>query len=179
MLSNLINVDPVILALIATTFTWLMTLLGASIVFFFKKVNKNVMDAMLGIAAGVMIAASFWSLLDPGIELANELNKNSVLIAIVGFMSGGVILFLGDKVCDKILKKSKRADTGSFKRSLLLIVSITLHNIPEDCSCYVSRKKYNIGLKLKTTNHNLYYCFGSFSINYYFLIVIFSIVSSS
>ncbi len=160
MLSNLINVDPVILALIATTFTWLMTLLGASIVFFFKKVNKNVMDAMLGIAAGVMIAASFWSLLDPGIELANELNKNSVLIAIFGFMSGGVILFLGDKVCDKILKKSKRADTGSFKRSLLLIVSITLHNIPEGLAVGISFGSLMYGMTEKLLLSSLVFALG-------------------
>lgn len=160
MLSNLINIDPVILALIATTFTWLMTLLGASIVFFFKKVNKNVMDAMLAIAAGVMIAASFWSLLDPGIELANELNKNSVLIAIFGFMSGGVILFLGDKVCDKILKKSKRADTGSFKRSLLLIVSITLHNIPEGLAVGISFGSLMYGMTEKLLLSSLVFALG-------------------
>ena len=164
MLSNLININPVILALIATTFTWLMTLLGASIVFFFKKVNKNVMDAMLGIAAGVMIASSFWSLLDPGIELANELNKNSVLIAIFGFMSGGVILFLGDKVCDKILKKSKRADTGSFKRSLLLIVSITLHNIPEGLAVGISFGSLMYGMTEKLLLSSLVrYRFTEFS----------------
>lgn len=133
MLNKLIDINPVILALLATTFTWFMTLLGASIVFFFKKVNKNVMDAMLGVASGVMIAASFWSLLDPGIELATSLQKNAVLIAIIGFMSGGIILFLGDKICDKILNKSKNININSFKRSLLLIISITLHNIPEGC----------------------------------------------
>lgn len=138
MLKYFLNFNPVVLALLATTFTWFMTLLGASIVFFFKKVNKNVMDAMLGIAAGVMIAASFWSLLDPGIKLADELNMNSILIAVLGFMSGGIILFLGDKICDRILKKSKNINIGSLKRSLLLIISITLHNIPEGLAVGIS-----------------------------------------
>lgn len=138
MLKYFLNFNPVVLALLATTFTWFMTLLGASIVFFFKKVNKNVMDAMLGIAAGVMIAASFWSLLDPGIKLADELNMNAILIAVLGFMSGGIILFLGDKICDRILKKSKNINIGSLKRSLLLIISITLHNIPEGLAVGIS-----------------------------------------
>ena len=70
MLDKLLNVNPVILSLIATIFTWGVTLLGASLVFFFKKVNKNIMDGMLSFAGGVMIAASFWSLLEPGISLA-------------------------------------------------------------------------------------------------------------
>ena len=66
------NLNPIIQALIATCFTWGITLLGAALVFFFKKVNKNIMDGMLGFAAGVMIAASFWSLLSPAIEMAEN-----------------------------------------------------------------------------------------------------------
>ncbi len=131
MISKLLEINPIILSLFATLFTWFMTLLGASIVFFFKKVNKTVLDAMLSLAAGVMIAASFWSLIAPGIELAESLNKCAVLIAVTGFMLGGIVLFLSDKICDIILRKYKIEQKDSLKRSLLLIASITLHNIPE------------------------------------------------
>ena len=75
------KLDHTTQALIATIFTWSVTALGASFVFFFKKINKNVMDAMLGFAAGVMIAASFWSLLAPSIEMAKNLKMTAWLIA--------------------------------------------------------------------------------------------------
>ena len=131
MIDYLMKLNPVILALIACSFTYLFTLLGASIVLFFKRVNKNIMDAMLGFAAGVMISASFWSLLAPGIEMANELNQIGWIIAALGFLTGGIILFIGDKVCSKVMEKSEREAGNKFKRVLLLIISITLHNIPE------------------------------------------------
>ncbi len=117
-------------ALIATIFTWSITALGAAIVFIFKKPNKTIMDSMLGFAAGVMIAASFWSLLEPSIEMSNNLNMCAWIIAATGFLSGGILLFIGDKLFDHFDKNlSKRKD--SFKRCLMLIFSITLHNIPE------------------------------------------------
>jgi len=129
------DLSPVWQALIATIFTWGITALGASLVFFFKKVNKNIMDGMLGFAAGVMIAASFWSLLSPGIEMAEELNMIPWLVAFIGFFSGGVLLFLGDKIYDSYEKRSPQKThenkNSNFKRSLMLIISITLHNIPE------------------------------------------------
>ena len=128
---KLLDMNPIVLSLFATLFTWGVTALGASLVFFFKKINRNVMDAMLGFAAGVMIAASFWSLLDPGISLAEELGKCAWLVALLGFLSGGVVLYIGDKVCNKFMKKLKTSNKDGFKRSILLITSITLHNIPE------------------------------------------------
>lgn len=131
MLDNLINLSPVLLSLFATLFTWFVTLLGAGLVFFFKKPNRNLMDAMLGFAAGVMIAASFWSLLGPGIELAEALGKKAFLVASIGFMTGGILLFIGDKLCKYFMKKYKSTNKESFKRSIMLITSITLHNIPE------------------------------------------------
>ena len=76
MINWFINLNYIYQALIATTFTYLITILGASIVFFFKKISKNVMDAMLGFAAGVMIAASYFSLLSPAIDTSIELNLN-------------------------------------------------------------------------------------------------------
>ncbi len=131
MIEFFINQNHVIQALIATLFTWFITCLGASFVFFFKKINKNVMDAMLGFSGGVMIAASFWSLLSPAIELANSLNLITWLVASFGFISGGMLLFIGDKVFDHLTKKKLKDSNNSLKRSLMLIASITLHNIPE------------------------------------------------
>ena len=86
MTMKLLDMNPIVLSLFATLFSWGVTALGASLVFFFKKINRNVMDAMLGFAAGVMIAASFWSLLDPGISLAEELGKCAWLVALLGFL---------------------------------------------------------------------------------------------
>ena len=126
-----INLNHANQALLATIFTWGITALGAGLVFFFKKVNKNVMDAMLGFAAGVMIAASFWSLLSPAVDMAESLNMNSCLVAFLGFFSGGLLLFLGDKLFSLFDKKLKRKNKSKIKRSLMLISSITLHNIPE------------------------------------------------
>ncbi len=89
--------SPVIQALIGTLFTWGVTALGASLVFFFKTIKKDVLNGMLGFAAGVMIAASFWSLLAPGIEMAEELGQTPWLTAAIGFLGGGAFLFAVDK----------------------------------------------------------------------------------
>jgi len=119
-----INLNYVYQALIATIFTYLMTALGASIVFFFKKISKNVMDAMLGFAAGVMTAASYFSLLAPAIESSIELNLTPWLVIFIGFFSGGLLLFTADKIFNKLINRKN-------KRILMLISSITIHNIPE------------------------------------------------
>lgn len=95
------------------------------------------MDGMLGLAAGVMIAASFWSLLSPAIEMAETLNMVSWAIVAAGFLFGGILLFIGDKVFDVISNKQKynrstnKQERKSLKRCLMLMFSITLHNIPE------------------------------------------------
>ena len=120
------NLSYVTQALIATLFTWGVTILGASIVFFFKEVRKSIMDALLGFSAGVMISASFWSLLSPAIDMANNLNMNAWLVAFIGFMLGGLLLFIGDKIFSYFSKN--RSEVGDrAKRCLLLIFSITLH----------------------------------------------------
>ena len=129
MINYFLNLNPVILALIATLITWLFTLLGASVVVFFKKVNKNVMDSCLAFSAGVMLAATFWSLLSPALEMAENLNLTPWIIVSVGVLLGGLLLFTGDKIFDKLTKK--KTNSHSIKRSLMLIFSITLHNIPE------------------------------------------------
>ena len=125
------NSNPIIAALIATMFTYAVTVLGAALVFFFKKVNKNIMDAMLGFAAGVMIAASFFSLLAPSINMAESLNMIPWLIASIGFCSGGVLLFIGDKIFEYFASKKQNSDSTKLKRCLMLVTSISIHNIPE------------------------------------------------
>lgn len=126
-MNNIINLSPVLMATIATLFTWFVTLLGASIVFFFKKVNKNILDCMLSIAAGVMIAASFFSLIMPSIEMAENLGMNKIISTSIGFLSGGLLIVLMDKIFSKKLKEN----SDKKKRCFMLISSITLHNIPE------------------------------------------------
>lgn len=133
-----LSLNPVLQGLIATIFTWGVTALGASLVLFFKDVKKSVLNLMLGFGAGVMIAASFWSLLNPAIELCEELGYNAWLIPSVGFVCGGLFIVLSDKFLDKIqlvgnFNKYARDEFSfrSFKKSVLLVLAVTLHNIPE------------------------------------------------
>ena len=127
MISFFNGLDFTIQALIASLFTWFVTICGAAIVFLFKKVNKNIMDAMLGFASGVMIAASFWSLLSPSIDMSNSLGLCAWFTILIGFMGGGILLFTGDKIYEHVTDRSD----SKLKRIILLIFSITLHNIPE------------------------------------------------
>ncbi len=126
---------PVQQALIGTLFTYGVTALGASLVFFFKSINKTVLNGMLGFAAGVMIAASFWSLLAPGISLAEELGQVAWLTAAVGFLLGGGFLYAVDKLLPHLhmgLPNSQaEGPKTTWQRSILLVMAITLHNIPE------------------------------------------------
>jgi len=133
MINKILSFDPIIQALIATIFTWSITALGASIVYFFKRINKTLMDGMLGFAGGVMIAASFFSLISPAIDMANSLGLVSWFVVFVGFFFGGVLLFIGDKIYDIYLKNNPVSLTPlqNKKRCFMLISSITLHNIPE------------------------------------------------
>ncbi|MBR1376501.1 MAG: ZIP family metal transporter [Bacilli bacterium] len=133
----------IIKTLLASLFTFGLTTLGSSIVFFFKKVNKTFMDGMLSLAAGIMLAAAFWSLLEPGISLAQTLKFNGWLIALIGVMSGGLLLYLGDAIYDS---HSISRDSTKNKRIAMLIFSITIHNIPEGLAVGVAfgSLKYNI-----------------------------------
>jgi zinc transporter, ZIP family len=135
MLSFFEGLTPVEQVLIATAFTWGVTALGAAGVFFTKKVNRRVLDSMLGFAAGVMIAASFWSLLAPAIEMSEHLGKFSFVPALIGFLSGGIFLYATDKVMPHIHPGFKLNEAEGVKtklqRSVLLVLAITLHNIPE------------------------------------------------
>lgn len=131
----LLEYNPILLALGATLFTWLVTALGSSLVFFFKTINKKTLNLMLGFAAGVMIAASFWSLLNPAIKMAEEQGVRSWIPAVVGFLAGGAFLFLIDKILPHLhmglaVDKAEGIKT-QWQRSILLVLAITLHNIPE------------------------------------------------
>jgi ZIP family zinc transporter len=127
--------NPVIQALLATLFTWGVTALGAGVVFFTRALNDKLMDALLGFAAGVMIAASFWSLLAPGIEMAGQMGQIPWLTAIIGFLGGGLFMRVTDRFLPHLhLKMDISQSEGiktSWQRSTLLVLAITLHNIPE------------------------------------------------
>lgn len=125
--------NHILLALLATLFTWFLTALGASLVFLFKEIDKRVLNTMLGFAAGVMIAASFWSLLAPAIELAEGSSIPAWLVAAIGFLGGAAFLWLADKIIPHVHfnSENKEGITTNLKRSILLVFSITLHNIPE------------------------------------------------
>ncbi len=129
MVDFFINLNPIIQALIATLMTYAFTVLGSALVFPFKNVNRSIMDAMLGIASGVMIAASFFSLLSPALESANSLGQNPWIIVSLGFSIGGILLFLTDKIALRYL--NNYPDASKRKRTFMLLFSITIHNIPE------------------------------------------------
>ena len=122
-------------AFLATFFTYLVTALGAATVFLFRAINKKVLNGMLGFAAGVMIAASFWSLLAPAISMAEEAGVISWIPAVVGFLAGGAFLWLVDIILPHLhIGPSSQEPEGlktTWRRSVLLVLSITLHNIPE------------------------------------------------
>jgi len=130
------SIDPVLAALIATTFTWLVTAAGASLVFFFKTMHRGVLDGMLGFTGGVMVAASFWSLLMPSIEMSEKYFPNMAWMpAAVGFLLGALFLFFLDKWMPHLhINFSENESEGvktQLHRTTLLVLAITLHNIPE------------------------------------------------
>jgi len=126
---------PVLQALLATCFTWFVTALGAGLVFFFKNIRRSVLDGMLGFAAGVMVAASYWSLLAPAIEMVERSGGIAWVPAAIGFLGGGVFLWGVDKVLPHLHSGFPRSEAEGIKttwhRSVLLVLAITLHNIPE------------------------------------------------
>jgi len=127
------DLNPIVAALVGTTFTYLMTAAGAAIVFGFKTINQKALNAMLGFSAGVMIAASFWSLLNPAIALSEDLGMIPWLPAVIGFLVGGAFLMLIDRLLPHMHIEShhKEGLSSSWRRSVLLVLAITLHNIPE------------------------------------------------
>lgn len=129
------SLDPVMQAFLATLFTWFVTALGSATVFIFKGINRKVLNGMLGFAAGVMIAASFWSLLAPAIDMAEESGMIPWIPAVIGFLAGGGFLWLVDVLLPHLhIAPQNSKPEGmktSWQRSILLVLAITLHNIPE------------------------------------------------
>lgn len=146
MLSTLAELHPIVQALLGTLFTWLVTAAGAVPVFFTKRVNRKLLDTMLGLAAGVMIAASFWSLLAPAIEMSG----GSWVPATVGFLLGGAVLGLVDRLLPHIHPALATMDAEgiktSWQRSTLLVLAITLHNIPEGLAVGVAFGAAAVGM---------------------------------
>ncbi|MCR6719878.1 MAG: ZIP family metal transporter [Chitinophagaceae bacterium] len=130
------EIGPVYAALLATTFTWALTALGAAFVFFFKTLNRGVLDPMLGFTGGVMVAASFWSLLNPAIEISEKMYPGmSWMPAAVGFFLGAMFIYVLDRFTPHLHINFGIQETEGVKtklhRTTLLILAITLHNIPE------------------------------------------------
>lgn len=139
------SLSPVMQALIATGFTWFVTALGAALVFFFKTIKYKVLDSMLGFAAGVMIAASFWSLLAPAVEMSEEAGNLPWLAPLIGFLIGSAFLKLADSLLPHVhigMPKDKAEGIKTnWNRSVLLVSAITLHYI-------TSRKDWQLGWHL-------------------------------
>lgn len=127
------SIPPVLAALYATLFTWFLTAFGASFVFFFKNMNRAVLDGMLGFTGGVMVAASYWSLLAPAIEMSDGEGFVKVIPAAVGFLLGAFFLFGLDKSLPHLHINFKETEgiKTPWQRTTLLVLAITLHNIPE------------------------------------------------
>jgi len=145
------GLDPAMAALIATLFTWFVTALGASLVFFFKTMHRAVLDAMLGFTGGVMVAASFWSLLNPAIEMSEKMYPAwPWMPAAVGFLLGAMFLFALDKVMPHLHLNFQDNETEGAKtqlhKSILLVLAITLHNIPEGLAVGVLFGAASLGL---------------------------------
>jgi len=129
------SINPVLAAFYATMFTWLLTALGSSIVFLFKELPRKWLDGMLGFTGGVMVAASFWSLLAPAIEMSPGDGFQKAFPSAIGFLFGAIFLFGLDKILPHLHINFQQEDAEGVKtswhRTTLLVLAITLHNIPE------------------------------------------------
>ncbi len=148
------TMNPIAQALLATLFTWGVTALGAAGVFITTSVNRKLLEAMLGFAAGVMIAASFWSLLAPAIEMAEGSGVPAWLPAVVGFIMGGAFLWGVDRILPHLhlglpIEEAEGVKT-SLQRSILLVLAITLHNFPEGLAVGVAFGAVAAGLPSAT-----------------------------
>jgi zinc transporter, ZIP family len=136
------DLSPVVQALLATLFTWGVTALGAATVYLTREFSQRFLDWILGFAAGVMVAASFWSLLAPGIEIAEKQGVPPYIPAVIGFLAGGAVLRGIDRVLPHLHVGAERRDAEgvptTWRRSILLVTAITLHNIPEGLAVGVS-----------------------------------------
>lgn len=154
MIDSLAVAHPVLQALVATCFTWAMTALGAAAVFLPYGVSRRVMDALLGFASGVMVAASFWSLLGPALQMAKGHAVGPWFPAAVGFLAGAVFLRMADRVLPHLhpgfaMEEAEGIRT-QWRRSTLLVLAITLHNIPEGLAVGVAFGAVAAGLPSAT-----------------------------
>ncbi|BDH60500.1 zinc transporter [Lysinibacillus sp. PLM2] len=150
MLDFFMELGPLQQVIAATIFTWGMTALGAALVFTTKKFSQKYLDFMLGFAGGVMIAASFWSLLSPALEMAEGSRYPAWIPVAIGFLLGGMFLFSVDKLLPHLhpnapMKSAEGILPKKRKRSTLLVFAITLHNIPEGLAIGVSFGAVAIG----------------------------------
>ncbi|ERM83343.1 dihydroorotate dehydrogenase [Rhodonellum psychrophilum GCM71 = DSM 17998] len=151
------EIGPVKSAFLATSFTWLLTAMGASLVFFFKTVKRSVFDTLLGFTGGVMVAASFWSLLGPSIALSEKSFPDHPWIpAAIGFLSGGLFIFFLDKLMPHLHINFSNEETEGvatkWHKSTLLLLAITMHNIPEGLAVGILFGAAALGLDGATTS---------------------------
>jgi ZIP family zinc transporter len=150
MISFIAQFSPIVQSLLGTFFTWGMTALGAAGVFLSKEISRKLLDGMLGFAAGVMIAASYWSLLAPAIEVAESVGATPWLPPAIGFLMGGLVLWGIDKLLPHLhLNMPTSSAEGiktSWQRSVLLVLAITLHNFPEGLAVGVAFGAAAVGI---------------------------------
>ncbi|OGO11776.1 MAG: dihydroorotate dehydrogenase [Chloroflexi bacterium RBG_13_68_17] len=154
MLEAIGQLHPIAQALLATCFTWGLTAVGAAVVFTTRTVNRRLLEGMLGFAAGVMVAASFWSLLAPAIEMAEQAGGPAWLPAVVGFLAGGGFIWGIDRLLPHLhlglpIEQSEGLQT-TWQRSVLLVLAITLHNLPEGLAVGVAFGAVAAGLPSAT-----------------------------
>jgi zinc transporter, ZIP family len=153
-MSTFATLNPILQALLATIFTWGMTAAGAATVFLAKNVSRSLLNAMLGFAAGVMIAASFWSLLAPAIAMSEGSGVPGWIPATVGFLMGGAFLWMVDRILPHLhlgleIEQAEGIKT-TWQRSVLLVTAITLHNFPEGLAVGVAFGAVAAGLPAAT-----------------------------
>jgi ZIP family zinc transporter len=150
MLGSLQNLSPIVQALLATLFTWAMTAAGSAVVFTAREISRRVLDAMLGFAGGVMIAASYWSLLAPAIAMSQGKDIPAWVPALAGFLGGGIFLWAIDKILPHLHLGFPTSEAEgiktSWRRSTLLVLAITLHNIPEGLAVGVAFGALAVGM---------------------------------
>ena len=149
MIPSFIDLNPIIQALLATSFTWFVTAVGASLVFLLKDINRKFFDGMLGFAAGVMLAASYWSLPSPSLELSKQDTIPWLPVAI-GFLLGGISIILIDKILPHLHPNlppvAVEGPKTKLKKYNLLVLAITIHNIPEGLAIGVAFGAASLGI---------------------------------
>ncbi len=154
MFSNFAELNPAVQGLCAGIFTWGLTMLGAATVFLIKTMDQRIMDGMLGFAAGIMVAASFWSLLAPAIALEEAAGNIAWISVSIGFIAGGICLWVIDKILPHLhpgypISAAEGIHT-KWQRSVLLVLAITLHNIPEGLAVGVAFGAVGAGIENAT-----------------------------